>query len=187
MATETRGLVTVVASEVFDMDVELPVALLPRVDAPADVENYLKDARMGPANGQAMLATICRVQLGEVSEISLMIVGKTKRVMTAKANKVFPEADQEWRLTLEKNYGLFTFPPGTNQSDWLPASKLKLQFYSEFGPRSADRKKLSEAEKIARHMSDFMVRICVIPTEDPKWVSILWVTLPVTDEGPAIP
>lgn len=177
---------TVLSSELFPMEVDVPVAFLPRVSAPAEVDQYLKDAQMGPAAGKTMLTTLCRVHEGEINEVSLHIVaprGRTKLALRLKANKVWIEAEDDWVLSMEKDFGAFVFKAGANQSEWLPASKLKLQYYSEYSADPKKRKKLSEAEKIKKKMSDFMVRLAVVPSEDPKFATVLWVTLPVTETG----
>ena len=159
MATGARSVSTVLSSDLFDMEVEVPVPFLPRVSAPAEVEKHLKDAELGPTTGHSMVTTLCRVREGEIDEVSLHIVAREKKGVALKANKVWTEAEEGWTFTLEKIYRAFVFKAGTNQLEWLPASKLKLKYYSEYVATAKDRMELSEAEKISKKMSDFMVRL----------------------------
>ena len=86
------SLVTVVTGDQFNVDVDIAVPNLPRVGAPAEVESHLKNANIGPSGGQSMVTTICRVDETGITEVNLQVVGKNRKVLVARANKVWAEA-----------------------------------------------------------------------------------------------
>ena len=177
---------SVCASPWFDRNVDVPVASLLRVEAPADVPAALEIAGGFPPRGQSMVVSMVRVtEDGDVSDVRLSVVPNLSRTkLVIKANQVFPEVPEGWVLTLSRDYAQFQFPPDASQSLWIEASSLKVQFWKEFVPGAARRSQVpcSPAEKAQHNLRDFQVRLCVKPSEDPVSADVFMVALPVTKD-----
>ena len=170
---------------VFRRAVEVPVARLPRINAPIDLRNVLEEALMGPARGQSMVVSVLRVEEETVTQVTNMIVMNVARIkrICVPAAFVHPEAPSEYRMTLVQDYSMFVFPPNQNQSDLIQASRLRVKFYSSFGPAPATRVEAT-AEEVTRYgLTDFQVRLCLTPGEDPRMVEPVLVAIPVTTVG----
>ena len=113
--------------ELFNRAVEVPVANLLRVNAPVEVEEVVVSAGMGPAAGQCMVTPVCRVEDGVVTEVANVLISRMKRArIRCQCSVIFPDAPEHFVLTFLRDMTKFIFPPGTNQSNLVAASKLNL-------------------------------------------------------------
>ena len=166
----------------FDHDVDVPVNNLLRVNAPGEVAAKLEEAGLGPAKGKTMVVPVCRIDDGSVTEVTCLLVSKaSKAKISSPANLVHPEAPPNFRLTIDRDYHAYRFPPSTNQSEWILASSVGLEFYSSFGRSLESRIVATTEEKNWYGLTDFHVRLALIPTDDPRTVDAVLVAIPVPD------
>ena len=110
---------------VFESAVEVPVPTLLRVSSLSEVEDAVKNAGVGPARGQAMAVPVCRIVDGAVTEVMVSIATNVPRTrICAPANLVHAGAPADFMISIRRDYLQFVFPPSTNQSDLVQASRL---------------------------------------------------------------
>ena len=168
----------------FDRDVEVPIARLPRVRAAAEVQDVLQREKLAPHRGSCMVVSICYlINDGAVEDVSLSVVsGMARNKIAIAANQVFPDAPDGWKLVLNRDYPQFLFPPNRTQSQWVQASRLGLKFYTHYvvGGDAVNQVVCTNTERTEKNMSDFQVRLAIEPSEDPKLAKASLVALPVT-------
>ena len=131
-----------------------------------------------------MAVPVCRVEEGTVTEVTVVIIPHVARTkIVAPANLIHPDAPSTFMVAINRDYSQFVFPPSTNQSNLVQASRLGLKFYSSFGPTDAARVLVTEDEKKNYNLTDFQVRLSLLPSEDPRSVDPMLVAIPVTTEG----
>ena len=174
----------IVLNPLFNRDVDVPLAALIRVEAPAEVSAALARENVSPARGQCSVVTLCRVtEDGDVADARLSVVSNHHRTkINARACQVFPNAPEGWTLTLNRDYDQFQFAPLASQSHWVQASRLGLQWYTQYVPNAPPRNQVActQQEITENGLTDFQVRLCIRPAEDPKIAEAMLVALPVT-------
>ena len=122
----------VLAGQLFDTDVQVPVGSLLQVQALAEVPDALRQAEMAPARGQSMVVSVCRVSDdGDITEVFLTVVTNVQRArIVVNASQIFPDAPDGFKIGIVRDYPAFLFPPNATQSHWVQASRLSLKFYS---------------------------------------------------------
>ena len=154
-------------SPLFDRAVDIPIASLPRIQAPAALPKVLQDAGIGPPRGQSMVVSICRItEDGDVSEVSLSVVSSLSRTkVVVPLTQIFPDAPEGWVMVFNCDLKQFTFAPSTMGSFWVQASRLGLKFYSAYavGAGANSQTPCTIAEQSTHNLTDFQVRLCIKP------------------------
>ena len=99
------------------------------------------------------------------------------------ANVVFPTASPEHKIVLKRDVEMFKFRPNCNFSDWLSSTILGVKVYRSWlgTGNTSDEAWPEDIENFG--YSEFLLRIFVLPMEDPRLAEIMMVAMPVSPDS----